>query len=305
MSRSRKAMIEARKARVPLARVAVELNRSDQRVRRKVAGAGAVLVLGLIAGGALMLHQRPLEAVFIREPEPIVATLTPAPEVAAPEAAAAVEAKPEAGEREPHMIDLARAPEPAPEAAPAAEPVTLAALERKEETAADAGAEGLSDAAASAPPPFAEPVAPPEAPKLQIVAAAPARDIVDILKPREDTTCTMELRALAEKAVIHFPISSVIVAPEDPAPLRTFAEAVRNCPHVRIDVGGHTDKTGEQLLNLQMSWQRAENVIKYLRSLGVDTAQFSPVGFSATRPLSAEQTGLAQAKNRRVEFILR
>jgi outer membrane protein OmpA-like peptidoglycan-associated protein len=336
MAKSKKAMIEARQARVPLSRVAIELRRADNKIRSRVAGVGFVFLLMLTAGGSFLLYMRPLESVMASTGASAAAQLaladTPTPEIAAlPETTGAT------GDRS--VIDLGAAQSlvekpsqiaeaQAPEGAPTPVPVdnsgekTVAALapfEKDAPVASGAETENPSapeQASSSAETKPAEPdtpavstvlaVQPSQPPeRIQIAATAPARDIVEIFKPREDTRCTADLKELAEKATLYFPLSSTSVEIEDNAHLKAFASAVKGCPHVRVDVGGHTDKTGEQILNLQLSWLRAENTIKYLRSIGFDTAQFSPVGFSSTRPLYAEQTGLAQAKNRRVEFTVR
>lgn len=382
MMASKKAMIEARKARVPLSRVAIQLQRSDKRLRARVATVGALLLLGLTGAASLLVYNRPLEAFFATAPQPadeietasasgapshqqVFASANAAPSTDSaqpiivsgvekpvqvtfeapsaqmpavkveapaqtderpsqqtsvePEAKAEVaetEAKAEIAEAEAKaevtelgtpalQSDNAPLPTQSEETSPRVEDRTVVASVEADEDQLD---RLMERSQASMQLPVAAPpivASDPPVDPVRITAAAPVRDIVEILQPKEDTSCSSDLKELAEKATVYFPLSSVAVQPGDNASLKALVEAVKNCPTIRIDVGGHTDKTGEQLLNLQLSWQRAENVIKYLKLLGADTSKFSPVGFSATRPLYNEQTGLAQAKNRRVEFILR
>lgn len=356
MAISKKAMIEARKSRVPLSRVAIQLRRSDNRIRTRVAGIGSGLMLLLICGGSFLMYYRPLEAVSksldisatvqladarveatpgtndlsgssavregeIREPEPSVADQGTTVASIDPETPAAptrinediTQSVERAAQAEGEDALAARESS----AEPKIDTYSSANSEKFAETVMNATpsqqdiAQQKEDAPVIAPASsqssFAEASASLQAvdARVQLAAAAAPKDIAAILQPREDTTCTTDLKALAEKATVYFPLSSVTVQTADNASLKLLVETMRKCPSVRFDVGGHTDKTGEQLLNLQLSWQRAENTIKHLQSLGADTSRFSPVGFSATRPLYNEQTGLAQAKNRRVEFILR
>ncbi|MBC8049310.1 MAG: OmpA family protein [Chitinophagales bacterium] len=361
MAVSKKAMIEARKARVPLSRVAIQLRRSDKRIRARVAGIGSGLMLLLICAGSFVMYYRPLEAVtrsvdisaaqqladaradglsnvfdLTAESAGKSGEIKPSPQIAEL-ASNSVDQELQVAivkfetpvspsrESEDAIQSFASAANAGAQANDAAPSSGESGAEPKLENAAVAGQNPRApvfappeDSSAQQPnvpvaapkssqPSFAEAPSSVQAvePRIQLAAAVAPKDIAAILQPREDTTCTTDLQALAEKATVYFPLSSVAVQITDNANLKLLVGAVRNCPSIRIDVGGHTDKTGEQLLNLQLSWQRAENTIKYLQSIGADISRFSPVGFSATRPLYNEQTGLAQAKNRRVEFILR
>ncbi|MDX2264866.1 MAG: OmpA family protein [Hyphomicrobiales bacterium] len=112
-------------------------------------------------------------------------------------------------------------------------------------------------------------------------------------------------RALAKTATIYFPMSGSTVPVEYHAALKQFAATVAKCPDAKVDVGGHSDRTGESIANLQLSWQRAQSVINFMKAQGFETSQFLPVGYSNLRPSSLEPTSLGQAKNRRVEFTVR
>ncbi len=118
-------------------------------------------------------------------------------------------------------------------------------------------------------------------------------------------SCVSRMRLLARDTTVYFPPSGIAVAPQYQEPLKRLAEAARGCLQVKFDVAGHTDKTGEVISNLQLSWQRAEATINFLKSQRFETSQFLPVGFSNARPASQDATGLGQAKNRRVEFVVR
>ncbi len=75
-----------------------------------------------------------------------------------------------------------------------------------------------------------------------------------------------------------------------------------------IEVQGHTDDVGEDDKNLRLSSERADAVVKYLVSKGIDAKRITAKGYGETTPLSdcsslkgAKQEA-CRGKNRRVEF---
>ena len=69
-----------------------------------------------------------------------------------------------------------------------------------------------------------------------------------------------------------------------------------------VDVYGHTDSTGDDNYNFNLSQRRALSVANYLNTQGVDSRRFAVTGFGETRPLANNATDLGRAQNRRVEI---
>ena len=69
-----------------------------------------------------------------------------------------------------------------------------------------------------------------------------------------------------------------------------------------LDIEGHTDKTGENDKNKQLSWDRAESVKQYLVSKGVSENKLDIAGYGSDKPLLDEESVQAYKKNRRVEL---
>lgn len=69
---------------------------------------------------------------------------------------------------------------------------------------------------------------------------------------------------------------------------------------MRFAVAGHTDATGTDRLNLELSCARAIAARQYLIQRGVAAQRLSAYGFGSQKPLEAGVT--ASAKNRRVEI---
>ncbi len=72
----------------------------------------------------------------------------------------------------------------------------------------------------------------------------------------------------------------------------------------RIVIEGHTDSRGEDSANQKLSLSRAESVMKYLQSRGVEAKRMSAVGRGESRPVASNETAEGRANNRRVELVI-
>lgn len=71
-----------------------------------------------------------------------------------------------------------------------------------------------------------------------------------------------------------------------------------------IEISGHTDSDGSDGYNLKLSQGRAEAVVAYLASLGVEKIRMQAVGYGEARPIDTNADEKGKAVNRRVEFTL-
>jgi OmpA-OmpF porin, OOP family len=69
-----------------------------------------------------------------------------------------------------------------------------------------------------------------------------------------------------------------------------------------LRVEGHTDSDGDAANNQVLSEKRAQAVVDFLISHGVDRARLRPVGCAARDPLFQNDTPEHKARNRRTEF---
>lgn len=72
----------------------------------------------------------------------------------------------------------------------------------------------------------------------------------------------------------------------------------------RIEVKGHTDNVGSEDFNMNLSRERAEAVVNYLTSKGVNRNKLTYSYYGMSRPLSTNDTEEGRAMNRRVEFTI-
>ncbi|MEL6452976.1 MAG: OmpA family protein [Pseudomonadota bacterium] len=133
-----------------------------------------------------------------------------------------------------------------------------------------------------------------EAPVAQAQAPTPVA-----AAPEVDCITTLAQQAAAVR--LQFGAGSATVPSESFDILATIGAMTVDCPAARVQVAGHSDSSGSDLANLQLSWERAENTIEALSALGFDTRQFETVGFGSRAPLeqgSSSDDGI----NRRVEL---
>ena len=83
------------------------------------------------------------------------------------------------------------------------------------------------------------------------------------------------------------------------------AQATTKVAVTRIEVAGHTDKSGTARYNQGLSQRRAANVAAELVRLGVPRSAITTQAFGETRPLVQTADGVREPQNRRVEIVLR
>jgi OOP family OmpA-OmpF porin len=71
---------------------------------------------------------------------------------------------------------------------------------------------------------------------------------------------------------------------------------------MKLEIYGHTDNTGSEEHNLELSRKRAKSVYDYLVEQGVSTNKISYFGFGSTMPKISNTNEANKTINRRVEF---
>ncbi len=84
--------------------------------------------------------------------------------------------------------------------------------------------------------------------------------------------------------------------------LDEFADYLIENESLIIEIGGHTDNTGDEKKNLVLSADRAFEVFGYLQQMGVTPTRMSFKGYGQTMPLVPNTSEANRAQNRRTEF---
>ncbi len=138
------------------------------------------------------------------------------------------------------------------------------------------------------------------------------------VRAREDATPTLSMvprprqalvvvrsREIQIRRQINFATNSADILPSS-APLMTeIADVfIRNPQITKVEIQGHTDNTGPDQRNRELSQQRADAVRQWLVEHGVATSRLEARGYGPDRPLVPNITPANRARNRRVQFVI-
>ncbi|MCK8122934.1 OmpA family protein [Pseudoalteromonas sp. 2CM32C] len=84
--------------------------------------------------------------------------------------------------------------------------------------------------------------------------------------------------------------------------LNAIATVMNKYEKTYLSVEGHTDSTGQDSYNMNLSRERAQSVKAYLANQDIMAARISTSGFGETRPIATNDTANGRAQNRRVEI---
>jgi OmpA-OmpF porin, OOP family len=99
-----------------------------------------------------------------------------------------------------------------------------------------------------------------------------------------------------------FDTSMATLQPASQEQLTNIADILKAYPQVKIRIGGYTDNTGDPAANVQLSEQRADNVMAELVKLGIDPSRMTAKGYGAEDPIADNSTEEGRQKNRRISL---
>lgn len=86
--------------------------------------------------------------------------------------------------------------------------------------------------------------------------------------------------------------------------LRRNHKALRENPHVRVEIQGNCDERGSEEYNLALGERRASAAREYLVGLGIPVDRITIVSFGETNPAVSGHDESAWARNRRDDFAV-
>ena len=103
---------------------------------------------------------------------------------------------------------------------------------------------------------------------------------------------------------IFFEVNKYDLQPASTSELDKVVTLLKENPTLKIQINGHTDNVGKPADNLKLSNDRAQSVVKYLVTKGIDIKRVLFRGFGATQPISSNDTEEGKAQNRRTELTV-
>lgn len=110
------------------------------------------------------------------------------------------------------------------------------------------------------------------------------------------------LLAISLRGDVTFDTGSAIVRPGLYSEIERIAETLVKYPDTVIQVEGHTDSTGTESYNMDLSAQRAEAVKNLLVQKGVDPSRILSMSLGESKPIASNNSDYGRAQNRRVEI---
>ncbi|WP_317897913.1 OmpA family protein [Aurantibacillus circumpalustris] len=113
----------------------------------------------------------------------------------------------------------------------------------------------------------------------------------------------IDVGSIVELKNIFFDVDKWDLKPESKAELDKLISFLTKNSNLKVELGGHTDNSGDKKNNLTLSSNRAKSVYNYLISEGKIVAErLSYKGYGDTMPKAPNDTPENKAKNRRTEF---
>lgn len=101
---------------------------------------------------------------------------------------------------------------------------------------------------------------------------------------------------------VFFDVDKFELKPASLLELEKLVFLLKKFPFMKIEIGGHTDNTGDKAKNKTLSLNRAKAVKDYLVSKGIDATRLTAVGYGDTVPVADNSTPEGRAQNRRTVF---
>ncbi|MGR3661162.1 MAG: OmpA family protein [Paracoccaceae bacterium] len=137
--------------------------------------------------------------------------------------------------------------------------------------------------------------------RISIVYEEKFDPLADIPTPEE---CVERIGQVLSIRQITFAPSSADIVDEARESIENIVEIMKKCTDVPMEVGGHTDSQGREVMNQSLSQSRAEAVVTALMARRVLTSNLTAVGYGESVPIEDNKTQAGREANRRIEFKL-
>lgn len=124
------------------------------------------------------------------------------------------------------------------------------------------------------------------------------------IEPFEKTILLSPIK-IGEQMSLHnvfFDLDSWVLREESLPELGNLFKLLEDNPDLVVEIGGHTDSTGTEEYNYNLSEQRARVVRDFLINKGIEPARLKYRGYGESEPLNDNSTEEGMRKNRRTEI---
>ena len=125
--------------------------------------------------------------------------------------------------------------------------------------------------------------------------------VASIPTPEE---CEARIAEVQADDKINFEPGSANIDANGASIMDRIAEILKECGEIRMEIQGHTDSQGREVMNERLSQARARAVLNELRLRRVLTSSFTAKGYGESDPIADNSTEEGREANRRIEFKL-
>jgi OmpA-OmpF porin, OOP family len=119
---------------------------------------------------------------------------------------------------------------------------------------------------------------------------------------KDDLAERLENEGKVDLYGIYFDTDKATLKPESETTLNQVLALLKSKPDLRLALAGHTDSQASDSHNLDLSKRRAQAVVKWLETKGIEAARLEAQGFGETQPVADNDSAAGRALNRRVEI---
>lgn len=130
----------------------------------------------------------------------------------------------------------------------------------------------------------------------------PEIPVVTEVESEEVKQIEAEIQKVIDFENINFQFDQADLTIKSLTTIQKIADILKANPNVKVEIGGHTDSTGDDNHNLKLSQKRVDQVKAELSKLGIEADRMTSIGYGETRPLVPNDSKENREKNRRVEF---
>ena len=98
-----------------------------------------------------------------------------------------------------------------------------------------------------------------------------------------------------------FDLNKATIRTESEEALKSIVDIMNEYPQTIFHIGGHTDSTGSDSYNMNLSKERAASVATFLEENGVPSNRLTSEGYGETQPIATNSTAKGRQDNRRKE----
>jgi outer membrane protein OmpA-like peptidoglycan-associated protein len=148
--------------------------------------------------------------------------------------------------------------------------------------------------------------------KLTAVPPSQPFEVGKEVKPAKETGSTIEQAPISKAEPVpenvsitmnvQFDTGKANIKPKYHNDIKKVADFMSKYPSTSAVIKGYTDNVGKEMVNVKLSWRRADNIKTYLaEKFGIDSSRIKVIGYDYQKPIASNKTAEGRQKNRRGE----